>query len=242
MYGSDSDQQPFDLFTVTIATNQIYVILMPDYSYIISYCMNNNTNYHFLDGSLSYGTDPNITLFYNWTQITGYDIEGGEYNNTCGGWNYGLFDTNQSIAKFVADQPGLYAFNLTVYDLLGNAEWNITYILVLPVGHKDTKPPSLSEEFTDPPIRNLTFDRKPKPLWPNYSAPFQFFPPPNATPLTDINMTNPFPTIPPITAVQYLVVSFMSIVCFAFLLLFIGLLLSKRPFDEYNYLDRMITL
>lgn len=127
VYVSDGQTVVYDLVNVTVELNIINVILPADFDaqwQFITECppvgqLPNLTQAIILNGSASYGANPAIPLFYNWTQISGNPITVPFRcdPSTVGYYNLeGLFNTNESIAYFIPASYGIYTFRLTISD------------------------------------------------------------------------------------------------------------------------------
>ena len=230
VYVGDGQADPFGIVNFTIQTNVIFSIIAPDYFVTFMPCEAGTASQRLiLNGSASYGTDPNITLMYNWTQVGGYLTSPPEFNTVCDNFTSGLFFANESIAEFTPPAVGIYVFNLSVSDDMGDVAWNLTYITVLAPGELGTAVPSTIGEFTRAPIINLTFPPGPTQEFPNSSAPFETFPPNPAAPTTNTSVPPLFPDLPPESMAATGTALFALFVSFFALAVYIALWRLKQP-------------
>lgn len=126
VYVSDGQQVVYDIVNVTVAENIIRVVL-PRYVEVqwmfVTECPADVASLlalsYPLNGSASFGENPAIPLFYNWTQIAGSNIT-VPYQcdpDTVDYYNVEAFlNTNRSIANVVFPAYGIYTFRLTISD------------------------------------------------------------------------------------------------------------------------------
>lgn len=205
LYVGDGQEKTFHLVNITVQANIIHIIL-PFFITVqwhpVDVCpppgqLPPTSEAIALNASATFGENPNITLFYNWTQIAGprlpvpfqCDPATVSYFHVAA-----FFNQNQSIAYFIPPALGIYTFRLTVSD--HGFSPNRTQDIHVSVESKFIRPNATDQNFTgfpDSPIYRL----------PNRTTvPTVSFSPTTEPPLNDLtrspNFNNPVPTPVPI--------------------------------------------
>lgn len=206
-----------------------------------------------LNGSASYGLNPAIPLFYNWTQTAGSNITVPFECDPVTVDYYpveALYDTNTSILKFVPPAYGIYTFRLTVCDN-GTSPCRFQEIHVSVELNFDG-PNSTKNNYTDypdaptfnvsngsvptisfPPTTSgggVTFQPLPRP-------PIFFVPTPEPLP-SSTNATSFFPRLPPPSAAELALLFFALICAILIWFLLFSFCLSQLRNDHRSYFDR----
>lgn len=232
LYASDLQTQIPCVLNITILGNQISTVLPNDFLVAFPFYSGAEANHSCfvfppmpcirLNGTLSWGTNGNVTLDYEWIQTAGYPLT---FNCDPTGFvaTSAFFNTTQAVACFVPPLPGTYCFWLTVSDNITNQTRSICVTVTPNFG----QPPSTLTplpNYTTPPIRNLTQPTRPELTFPPYTLPpFVTQPPSQATPAQSpppIN-TTPLPIIPPVgppTPTDWIVMGTLLAVIVAFFL------------------------
>lgn len=200
VYVSDGQVVVYDLVNVSVQLNVIRVILPPDFDaqwQFITTCPSNGEASLIplaiiLNGSATFGENPSIPLFYNWTQISGNPIPTPfqcnpatvDYHNV-----EGFFNRNESIAYFIPASYGIYTFCLNVSD--GGISPSRSKCIHISVELNFDGPNSTDRNYTDypdAPIYNFS----------NGSVPTISFPPISPAPVNDLTRSpsnnDPVPT------------------------------------------------
>lgn len=203
-----------------------------------------------LNGSASFGLNPVIPLFYNWTQTSGSNIT-VPFECDPSTVDYypveALYDTNTSIMKFVPPVYGLYTFRLTVCDN-GTSPCRFQEIHVSVELNFDG-PNSTKDSYTDfpdAPTFNVSNGSVPTISFvPTSGASFQPFPRPpsffvpTAEPLpSSTNVTSFFPRLPPPSAAELALLFFALICAILMWFLLFSFCLSQLRNDHRSYFDR----
>lgn len=204
VYVSDGQIVVYDLVNISVQLNVIRVILPNDFDVqwrLISVCPPGCPNgcelppisqAIILNGSASFGENPSIPLFYEWTQVTGNNITVPfqcnpatvDYRNM-----EAFFNRNESIAYFIPASYGIYTFCLNVSD--GGVSPSRSQCIHISVELNFERPNSTDRNYTDypdAPIYNFS----------NGSVPTISFPPISPAPVNDItrspSINDPVPT------------------------------------------------
>lgn len=201
VYVSDCQEKVYDLVNISVQLNVIRVILPPDFDaqwQFITVCPAPGDELSLipfaiiLNGSATFGENPSIPLFYNWTQISGNPIPTPfqcnpatvDYHNV-----EGFFNRNESIAYFIPASYGIYTFCLNVSD--GGISPSRSKCIHISVELNFDGPNSTNRNYTDypdAPIYNFS----------NGSVPTISFPPISPAPVNDLTRSpsnnDPVPT------------------------------------------------
>ena len=188
-----------------------------------------------LNGSASTqtGTGP---LFYKWTLVSGWNLSTIPVL-TCN--TSGLFNATHVQACVVFTLPGLYKFNLTVYDNSLDFSIDSVYINVVPIDAplvlpNETigfyPPPPLR---TDPPINRPIIQFPTTPPQPATNPPIE-----NTTYIntTIASLLNRYPPLGTAETLSLFAFAFANAIIFV---LFIGFYIAMMSNNETNYLDRI---
>lgn len=241
LYVSDGQAVTFVSFNVTILPNQVQAIVVDDFTVELIPCTLSLRSVCIpLGGNFTYQSNPNMTLFYNWTQTIGFPLLPPQTSPTCEPTDYvqGFFNTTQPNACFIPPIVGIYGFNLTVTDGV-SVSWQELFVTVIPARFHDVQPPIALPNFTDPPPRTI----------PPSSEPNLTFPSPPTVPITEppfgpppeFNTTVPgnFDTLPPLTTTQQLIVGGLILLSLLIFVIFIGIYIAMMKENEHNYMDRI---
>lgn len=246
LYVSDGQDVTYTIFNLTISDPVIAASCPLDFQVPLIPCNANTSTPSTcipLNGSASFSTDPNITIFYNWTQQIGWNLWPPVFDSTCGDFISGLFNYTQAIACFIPPFVGLYQFNLTVTDNVSTTSSCIVYVNVIPPPINHTAPNETIGPFnptplrTDPPINRTIVSFPPSTLTPITTSPTSD----TAAPTTNTNVTPNFPIFPPATNVEWLAIFAMIFAGLFIFILYSGILLATKHEDDYNFLDRIRT-
>jgi len=201
VYVSDGQIVVYDLVNISVQPNVIQVILPRDFEVqwqFITTCPTQPlpSQAIILNGSATFGENPTIPLFYNWTQVSGNTITVPFACNpaTVDYFNVeAFFNANESIAYFIPASYGIYTFCLNVSDG-GISPWRQKCIHISVELNFD--PPNSTNrnytDFPDAPIYNFS----------NGSVPTISFPPISPAPVNDLtrspSINDPVPTPIPI--------------------------------------------
>ena len=237
----------YALRNVTVIFNEVFAIVEPAFEVpfeLYSGVSPENENecpetyevpepYIVLHGDRSYSADPNITIYYSWTQLTGEPVVNPYFCDETGVYfTSALANSTEPNALFIPPNLGLYTFQLTVtdgidYDTAKLAVW------VIPNFIQPEGPPLVLPNYTNPPIRNLTAPSRPIIQFPNYSAPYA-----PAAPFAPKNQTNTtvpplLPRFPSASIGERLLTGFAFFAALSVLLLFLGFWVVVLPQDDY---------
>ncbi len=211
LYASDGQAWPFVYFNLTILGNVVTAVV--ELNKVVPFTLYSGADPGHdcvffpprpcipINGTQSFGTNPNITLYYQWSEQSGFQLtyfctDNGQVPTT------GFFNTTSPVACFVPGSFGFYFFQLFVTD----NQTSSTAILQVQVVPDFQQPPSTLTpiiNFTDPPILNFT----PPPLQ-NFNFSNATIPPlapsPPVPPIPPGNVTPPpiKPVWPPLTPLQ----------------------------------------
>ena len=227
LYASDGQARPFVFFNATILPN--VVTAMVENNKIVLFTLYsggepNHTCFIYppsptisINGTGSHGTNPSIPLYYQWVQLSGFQLT---YFCDPNGFipTSGFFNTTSPIAEFVPRTFGRYQFQLTVTDNVSTS----TALLQVQVNPDFQQPPSTFTpiiNFTDPPILNLTPPTRVELNFSNATLP-PLAPHSPVAPPPPSNITPPpiIPIYPPPTPSEF--VALLFIASAMFLLLF----------------------
>jgi hypothetical protein len=203
VYVSDGQQVVFDIVNVTVVENIIRIVL-PYYVEVqwqlVTECPPDLASLlavsYPLNGSGTFGLNPAIPLFYNWTQIAGSNITVPYECNpeTVDYYNVEAFlNTDKPIANVVFPSYGVYTFRLTVSD--NNVSMTQYQDIQVSVELNFVRPNNTDRNYTDypdAPTYNIT----------NRSVPTITFPPVSQAPVNDLTRSPSFndPVTTPIPA------------------------------------------
>lgn len=224
-----------------LALNTVVAVAPPDFSVKLRPCNSTLPSTCVpLNGSASYQTG-NAQLYYRWEAKIGSPLSPPIYDNvTCNDYTSGLFNAMQPVACAVFKIPGLYMFNLTVYDNSTSISYDTVYVNVVPSDAPLVLPNETSSFAPPPPLRTDPPINRPVISFPPSVPP----PPITESPLApftpiDTNVSSLVQQWPPLTPVETL--SVFAILCANLIIfvIFVGLWIALMPGDETNYLDRI---
>lgn len=249
LYASDSQALTFISFNVTIMTEQVFAVVVPDYTAVFTPCIASpfsNSTPILLNGSLSYSTNASDNLTYNWSQTDGFSVTPNNpiydlfFNFLC--YMNALLDSSSANAYFIPPLAGLYCFNLTVCSSANPTicSWSSLCINAVPNFTAPQIPPETLMNFTPPPLRTDPPINRVNVSFPNVSfPPFSLhpFPPPGSTPSTETNTTVPpvFPSFPT-TSAQWFLIFLALVVAFFVFGLFVLLWVVLWPDAEHAWM------
>ena len=260
VYVSDGQIVYFGLVNITVELNVIIVVLARslEVQYILlRECpsppgsLPNSTVSIPLNGSASFGLNPNITLYYNWTQTAGSNITVPFECDPATVDYYpveALYDTNTSIMKFVPPAYGIYTFRLTICDN-GTSPCRFQEIHVSVELNFDS-PNSTKNNYTDFPdaptfnvsngsVPTISFVPTPPSPFQPITRPPSFYVP-TAEPVPQ--PTGPssfFPQLPPPSTVELALLFFAFMCAILIWFLLCGYCLSQLRNDHKSYFDRI---
>lgn len=224
-----------------LTVNTIVAVAPPDFSVQLKPCTSTlRSTCVPLNGSASYQTG-SATLYYQWQLMAGTPLSPPTYDNvTCNDYTRGLFNATQPVACAVFDIPGVYVFNLTVYDNSTAISSDIVYVNVVPSGAPLVLPNETSSFSPPPPLRTDPPINRPVVTFPTRAPQSPITYPPLApfTPI-DTNVTSLVQQWPPLTPVETLSVFAILSANLVIFVIFVGLWIALMPGDETNYLDRI---
>jgi len=239
---SDGQDRVFTLFNLTILNDIVTAVAPPDFTTVLIPCnisAGQTGTCIPLNGTSSFATNPNITLSYNWTQLTGFNLNPPiMMPSLCAGPLSGLFNTTSSIACFIAPQPGIYEFNLTVTDNVTFSS-DTVFVTVVPFGLNNTAPNTTVGPFqptnlrTNPPINRTIIEFPNISSEPITDAPFA------AIPTTNTTIPAVFPVFPIPSNSDFISLFAILIAMLIVLVMAVGLFIVYFPQNEYNFLDRV---
>lgn len=241
LYVSDGQDISYTTLNFTVAINIITAVAGNDMVVDLTQCTPSTPAVCItLNGTLSHQT-ANFTLHYNWTLLYGWPLSPGEFNATCGSYDLGIFNWNESLACFIPKFLGLYEFQLTVTDNMSATATDTVFVSVVAPGSNltitnntfATFPPL--DDHSNPPIDRPVYGFPSAPTVPFTDAPFA----PNANPPVNTNVTPPLPNHWPPTTNQWINLTAALFGAIIFLVMFTGLWIKLMPENEMNYLDRM---
>lgn len=259
VYVSDGQIVYFGRVNITVELNVIIVVLVRNLEVqyvLLRECpsplgsLPNSSVSVALNGSASFGLNPNITLYYNWTQTAGSNItvpfecdpETVDYYPV-----EAMYDTNTSIMKFVPPAYGIYTFRLTICDN-GTSPCRFQEIHVSVELNFNTPNSSKNNytDFPDAPTFNVSNGSVPTISFPP-SAPPPFQPitrPPSFYVPTAEPVPGPsgpssfFPQLPPPSAAELALLYFAFACAFLMWFLLLGYCLVQLRDDHNSYFDR----
>ena len=265
IYASDTQDITFAFVNITVINNIIHIVMPYDFEYKFepyygigpdnitdsTYCPQTVNEYPFpsiiLNASLTWSTNPNVTLYYQWTQKIGYPVT--VYPYTCSEdftfHTAALINSTQKIAFFVPPNIGLYIFELRVTDGI-NTEYKQLQIFVVPDFLQPVGPPLILPNYTNAPIRNLTNPARPILNFSNLTFTYQPLPP--TTLYNDTNGSSGsnnsvgylFPTYDKPMTFYEQIVMLLAIICIIMVLtVFLAYYLIEQPMDDVNFLARI---
>jgi hypothetical protein len=259
LYTGDGYNVPtFCFANYTFQINVVTAVVANSFTIGSTPCAFGNSTFIPLNGTYSFETNTNLTLFYSWTQFLGWPVTPNTFSSACGNYTIGLFGSNQSLAFFVTNHVGLFGFNLTVTDGITTPSWATLYVRVVVQTIQPVPPPVFVPNFTQPPIRNFSqpprnvvnFTAFPTSLSPTLptqpTPPVEPTPPieptleptsaptPNATPVPPL-----FPSFPPPSKLDTYIILLWCLMLVLGLVLFFGLWIAEFPFENTNFRDRL---
>jgi hypothetical protein len=249
LYASDLQSQVPCVFNVTVLGNEMFPIVQDDAIVLFNFYGGNIAGHDCsiyppspaisVNGSYSYNTQPNITMYFIWIQISGaplqYNCDPLGFRNT-----QAFFNTTESIVWFVPPTVGMYGFQLIVTDGITNVSSRYVYINVIPNFGQPNATLTPVPNATDPPTR--LDSQSPVGDWPTFSftlppavplAPVPQPPPPNTT-------VPPIITILPEPTPTTIIAIFVSVMGLVFMS-FLSMVLWKRysHVNAYRHLDKI---
>jgi hypothetical protein len=192
-----------------------------------------------VNGSASHGTNPAIPLYYQWRQLTGFQL-----NYFCDPNGFiatsGFFNATSAILEFVPRTFGRYLFELTVTDNVSTS----TARVQVQVDPDFQQPPSTFTpiiNLTDPPILNLTPPTRVELNFTNVTLP-PLAPHAPIAPPTPSNITPP-PIFPDYPTSSWELFGLVFVACAMLLMLFViivGWWISRHKIELRCY-DTVVT-
>lgn len=227
LYVSDGQAISWNFFNVTILPNQVNAVVELDKIAAIGQCVP-------LNGSLSYSSDPNISITYNWTQFIGYPLQLSFGSCNSSEAQYG--DATSAVAYASAVLIGMYSFNLTVTD--GSSYSSaMLYVFFVPNFTTPVAPPFSLPNYTDPPLITKPPLNNDTLNFPNVTIPSPPTVPFGPAPVSPVPVPPVFPIFPPPTITErwlMIILGFVSLFVFC---LFIVLIIALLPQDDINMYD-----
>jgi hypothetical protein len=180
LYVSDGQAISWNFFNVTITANQVFAIVAYDYTCTVFTCC-------VLNGTLSYSSDPNISITSSWAQFIGHKLTSTS-SIPCDPLYSLLTNTTELLAFFSTDKIGQYGFNLTLTDGT-SISFATIYVFVVPNFTQPIAPPFSLPNYTNPPLRTRPPNNRTNYTFPNFSGPY--------TPRIPISPSTPVPIIVP---------------------------------------------
>lgn len=230
-------------------TNAITAVAPSDFSVAFAPCTATTPSVCIpLDGSASFQTG-SATLLYKWEAIQGWVSETPIYDSTtCNAYTSGLFNSANAVSCFIALQPGLYKFKLTVYDNSTAISYDYVFVNVVPsntplvlpnetIGFYPLPPPR-----TDPPINRPIVTFAPRPSVPIYDGGGSGGGPPgsnNSSNITYINTTvaSLLNKWPPLNTSGKISLLAIMMACAIFVVVYTGIYIAFMPNNETNHMD-----
>lgn len=240
LYVSDGQDVTFTLFNFTILANIITAVAPPDFAdYLVPCDALTPSTCIPLNASRSFQT-ANLTLFYNWTQVTGWNVWPALFDPVCNDYIAGLFNYTSEVACFIPPYLGLYQFCVTVYDNITATSTDCVYINIVPPGSPLTVPNITVAPFPTAPTRSDPPINRPYIGFPNGTdIPFTGAPFATGQPTPNTTVAPLFPIYPPLTTGQKISMFAVLFAGLIVIVMFAGLWIVLMPQNEYNYLDRI---
>lgn len=242
LYVSDGDKVTFSFANLTILANIVTAVCPNDFAVKLVPCNATHPSTCItLSGALTFESDTSFTIYYNWTQMAGYNLWPMVYDNTtCNDYISALLNYSSRDACLIPRYGGTYEFNLTAYDGYGSISSCVFFLDVIPGDLDHVAPPGNPYLFTPPPPRT-----DPPLGHVNFTFPLRTGPPINAAPFLPLNLTDTqvptlFPSYPPATNEEFFTTLLFFGTCLAFLIIFVAFYIALAPEDEYNWRDRIV--
>ncbi len=192
-----------------------------------------------LNGSASSQTG-NATLFYKWTAVMGWNLSSPVYDSViCNDYVSGILNANQATACVIFAFPGLYRFNLTVFDNTTAISIDTVYINVVPVDAPLVLPNETIGFYPPPPLRTDPPINRPIVTFPTTPPQIATNPPIENSTFINTTVASLLNRYPPLGMSQMIAVRAMQCVAALFFVIFIGVYIALMPNNETNYLDRI---
>ena len=239
MYVSDGQDVTFGLYNFTILANIITAVAPNDFAVALIPCTNVIPSTCIpLNASLSFET-ANLTLFYNWSEVTGWNLWPATFSIPCNDYVSGLFNYTSVVACFIPPFLGLYQFNVTVYDNISASSTDTVFVNVVPEGAPLVVPNITINPFPSAPLRTDPPINRPVIPFPNETGPPISDAPFAPAPTQNTSVPTVFPVYPPMTPSQLISMFAFLIAALIVMVIFFGLWIAMMPQNEYNYLDRI---
>jgi hypothetical protein len=228
LYVSDGQAISWNFFNVTIVANQVFCVTELDFTTTIATCTP-------LNATPSYSSDPNISIYYNWTQFIGYPLT-SSVTYPCNASDDMLTFTNQSVAYFSAQLIGMNAFTVNVTDGFSSCTATI-YVFVVPNYTTPVAPPFSLPNYTNPPLRTKPPNNRTNITFPNFTVPIVPSPPFAPSPVTPISVPSLIPDYGSMTQAEALLFFLFILLGFFVLFLFVFLLVAFWPTEDLRRWD-----